>query len=126
MENINRCSLKGKIEMEIPERIFLQVRDEDRDENGDVTWCINRIYPTDVEYIRVTSANTVYVIVADAGGGEEHNPYPSLAAALSRCKDDIGIEIWKLPRAAYLEDVGPDLDPRRLEEHGTLVYEKWE
>lgn len=44
----------------------------------------------------------VYVIVADGGGGDDHNPHTSLESAVSRiAPDETGIEIWRLTFAQY-------------------------
>lgn len=37
----------------MPNKIFLQVKDEEGEWQDIITWCEDRIYDTDVEYIRV-------------------------------------------------------------------------
>ena len=37
----------------VPTRIYLQIKDEDGEWGEDVTWCVDRIYDTDVQYVRV-------------------------------------------------------------------------
>ena len=42
--------------MHIPDKIYLQIKDEDGEELGhEVTWCVDKIHDTDIEYVRVTS-----------------------------------------------------------------------
>ena len=36
----------------IPDKIYLQIKDEDGDDQDDWTWCIDKINDTDIEYIR--------------------------------------------------------------------------
>lgn len=38
-----------------PEKIWLQINEEDGEENHEVTWCQDKINDTDVEYVRVRS-----------------------------------------------------------------------
>lgn len=37
-----------------PDRIYLQVVDEDGEAPDEVTWCVDRVHDTDVEYYRVS------------------------------------------------------------------------
>ncbi len=39
--------------MNPPQIIYLQLLDLDGDPSGEVTWCVDRIHDTDVEYVRV-------------------------------------------------------------------------
>lgn len=38
--------------MQIPDRIYLLIKDEDGEEPDQVMWCVDRIYDTDVEYVQ--------------------------------------------------------------------------
>ena len=38
----------------IPSKIYLQVKDEDGEAPDEVTWCVDRVHDTDVEYLRVS------------------------------------------------------------------------
>ena len=38
--------------MDIPDKIYLQIKDEDGEPPDEVTWCVDRIYATDIEYVR--------------------------------------------------------------------------
>ncbi len=62
----------------IPNRIFLQIHGDAEVENinevsdideGNVTWCKDKIYPTDVEYVR---AKSPWIRV-----GDRNNPMPN-------------------------------------------------
>ena len=35
-----------------PEKIYLQIKDEDGDTPDEITWCEDRIHETDIEYVR--------------------------------------------------------------------------
>lgn len=37
-----------------PDRIYLQAKDEDGELPDEVTWCVDRIHDTDVEYVLAT------------------------------------------------------------------------
>jgi len=37
--------------MTVPKKIYLQILDEDGEIPDEVTWCVDRIHDTDVEYI---------------------------------------------------------------------------
>ena len=37
--------------MIVPEKIYLQILDEDGESPDEVTWCVDRIHNTDVEYV---------------------------------------------------------------------------
>ena len=66
----------------------------------------------------IQDTDQVFVIVADCGGGDDHNPYTSLQAAKKRVGDETGIEIWRMTFAAYKEGA----EPAKV---GTQVYENW-
>ena len=41
--------------MHIPDKIYLQIKDEDGETPDEVTWCIDRIHDTDIEYVRAAN-----------------------------------------------------------------------
>lgn len=38
--------------MDIPDKIYLQIKDEDDEIPDEVTWCVDRIYDSDIVYLR--------------------------------------------------------------------------
>ena len=66
----------------------------------------------------------VFVIVADCGGGDDHNPHLTLKSALARVQNETGIEIWKTTLGDYERNEcgGPDYPDLP---HTELVYECW-
>jgi len=55
---------------DIPDRIYLQVLDEDGEPSEGATWCKDRVYDTDVLYVRI--ADTIKRTVAGVFGYEEN------------------------------------------------------
>lgn len=49
-------------------------------------------------------SDTVYIIVADCGGGDDLNPHRTLASAMERVRDETGIEIFKTDYNTYLSN----------------------
>ncbi len=44
--------------MAIPETIYLQIQDDDGNSLPEgATWCVDKIFDTDIEYVRVTGHN---------------------------------------------------------------------
>lgn len=46
-----RLDGRGWERMKPPQRIYLQLLDEDGDEPDEVTWCVDRVHDTDVAYV---------------------------------------------------------------------------
>ena len=61
--------------METPERIFLQIEEDDYDgmeelSLADATWCADRIYKSDIEYIRYSDVEAILAEVARRWGDD--------------------------------------------------------
>ena len=66
----------------------------------------------------IQDTDHVYIIVADCGGGDDHNPHISLQSAMERVAGETGIEIYRMSYRYWQAG----LDPLAA---GKLVYENW-
>jgi hypothetical protein len=66
--------------------------------------------------------STLYIVVADCGGGSDGNPFDSLENAQADIEGEDGVEIWALPADRYTDYTSGEVDIGDL---GTLVYECW-
>ncbi len=48
--------------MDIPAKIYLQVKDEDGETPDEIMWCVDRVHDTDIEYVRVASKEAKIVL----------------------------------------------------------------
>jgi len=63
-----------------------------------------------------------YYIMADSGGGDDHNPHQSLIDALQRIEavdgNETGLEVWAVP-------IGMDPDDAIADGEATRVWWHW-
>lgn len=59
--------VESRVKYKVPERIYLQVTTEDGEWPDEVTWCVDRINDSDIEYRRVG------VVLGVVGVGEEES-----------------------------------------------------
>lgn len=45
--------------MDIPAKIYLQIKDEDGETPDEITWCVDKIHDTDVEYVRAEGSGGI-------------------------------------------------------------------
>lgn len=62
---------------DIPQKIYLQVGDEVPDDisfndlsTQDISWCDDRVFKNDIEYIRFDDIKDILSVVADRWGGD--------------------------------------------------------
>ncbi len=71
---VGACTGESRGEMKPPERIWLQFYDEfDGEESEDITWCVDHINETDVEYVRADLPSPVVPSSANVGQIGEEN-----------------------------------------------------
>lgn len=46
-------------DMDIPAKIYLQIKDEDGETPDEITWCVDKIHDTDVEYVRAEGSGGI-------------------------------------------------------------------
>lgn len=70
----------------------------------------------------IRDTDTVFVIVADCGGGDDGNPHTSMATALERVSGETGIDIYRTTFAEYEQCEHGEAEHSDV---GVLVYENW-